>query len=499
MRKGSGRAARTGWRLCGVAGVTLALLCGASPRGSAQSLADLDNGNGRATGAVRAPERYAPVTLSVQQLDVREVLSLLSQSRDINIVCESDVGGPISVELHEVPFEEALWAIVAMAGFEVVHKGNIYYVHSAGDSDPTVSIGRSLRTYRLDYARPDDISSVVEEFLSPIGKVTAYTPLRSVVVEDLPHVLDRVGQMVLLLDQAPRQVMIEAKILEVYLSKDASLGIDWTLVFSKEGGSGTVDVQGFANPADSGLEGLFMTWGKGDFTGALEALEGVDNLNTLASPRVMAVDGMTAEIQIGGQLGFTVRTIVDNTVIESVQFLDTGAQLTITPIITSDGYVQMQIHPELSDGVIQEGLPSKTTTQVTSNVLVRDGETVFIGGLIREREETVRKGIPLLMNIPLLGIFFGHNTIDVQKSEVVVLLTPRILKPGGNPYQYEPKHFSSENREAIRRALEGERVATREDGGDAGEPEWGGRGQPAPPDNGRTTETETRWSVPESQ
>lgn len=414
-------------------------------------------------GTAQAPERLAPVTLSVQQLDVREILSLLAQSREINIVCESDVGGPITVELHEVPFEDALRAIVAMAGFEVVHKGNIYYVHSAGDSDPTISVGRSVRTFRLDYAQPEAIRSVVEEFLSPIGTVTAYTPLRSVVVEDLPHVLDRLADMVLLLDQAPRQVLIEAKILEVYLSKDASLGIDWTLLFSEDGGSGTVDVQGFANPAASGLEGVFMSWGKGDFTGALEALAGIDKLNTLASPRVMAVDGMTAGIQIGGQLGFTVRTIVDNTVIESVQFLDTGAQLTITPTITSDGYVQMEIHPELSDGVIQEGLPSKTTTQVTSNVLVRDGETVFIGGLIREREETIRRGIPLLMNIPLLGIFFGHNTIDVQKSEVVVLLTPHILDPG-RPYPYEPKHFSRERLGVIRGALGSERVATREDG-----------------------------------
>jgi len=396
---------------------------------------------GGALASDEQPVVHAPVTISVQDVDVKEVLAMLSRSRDINIVCEGVVHGPVSVDLHAVPFEEALRAIVVMAGFDVVHKGSIYYVHSAGDSDPTVDVGRSMRTFRLEYASSDLIKTLTEEYLSPIGKVTSYMPLRSVVVEDLPHVLDRLELMIKSLDQAPRQVFIEAQILEAHLSRDVTVGIDWSLLFSREGGNGQLVDQGFANHPDAGMEGMFLTWGKGDFTSVIEALEDVDELNTLASPRVMAIDGMAAMVQIGGQLGFTVRTIVDNTVIESVQFLDTGAQLSITPLITSDGFVQMRIHPELSDGVVQEGLPSKTTTQVTSNVLVRDGETIFIGGLIREREETVRKGIPGLMNIPIVGGLFGRSELHVQKSEIIVLITPHILKPGES-YPLEPVYIA---------------------------------------------------------
>lgn len=426
---------------------------------------------GGARASDEQPILHAPVTLSVQDVDVKEVLAMLSRSRDINIVCEGDVGGPVSVDLHAVPFEEALRAIVVMAGFDVVHKGSIYYVHSAGDSDPTVGIGRSMRTFRLEYAGSDEIKTILEEYISPIGKVTSYGPLRSVVVEDLPHVIDRLEQVIQSLDLPPRQVLIEAQILEAHLANDVTVGIDWSLIFSREGGNGRLLDQGFANHPDAGLEGMFLTWGKGDFTSVVEALESVDNLNTLASPRVMAIDGLAAMIQIGGQLGFTVRTIVDNTVIESVQFLDTGAQLQITPIITSDGFVQMRIHPELSDGVIQEGLPSKTTTQVTSNVLVRDGETIFIGGLIREREETLRKGIPGLMNIPILGGLFGRSELNVQKSEIIVLITPHILEPG-EAYPFDPVHIAERDLNRLRLRPEDEEqaapAAREEEGSGAG-------------------------------
>jgi type II secretory pathway component GspD/PulD (secretin) len=187
---------------------------------------------------------------------------------------------------------------------------------------------------------------------------------------------------------------------------------------------------GFAGTPQTGVDGLFLGWGTQDFTSALETMEGVSELNTLAAPRVLAVDGAEAEIIIGDQLGFSVVTTVDNTVIQSVQFLDTGAQLRLTPTITSDGNILMEIHPELSDGQIQEGLPSKTTTEVGSHVLVRDGETIFIGGLIRERKEETRKGIPLLMHLPLLGHLFGRTTLTSQKSEIVVLITPKIVRPG---------------------------------------------------------------------
>jgi len=145
---------------------------------------------------------------------------------------------------------------------------------------------------------------------------------------------------------------------------------------------------------------------------------------------VLAVDGTEAEIIIGDQLGFSVITTVENVVQESIQFLDTGAQLRLTPRITGNGYVLMRIHPELSEGVVQFGIPSKSTAQVTSEVLIKDGDTLLIGGLIRERVEKSRKGVPFLKDLPLLGLLFGSTASKTSRSELIVLITPHILDPG---------------------------------------------------------------------
>jgi type IV pilus assembly protein PilQ len=343
------------------------------------------------------------------------------------------VSGTVSIELHEVPFEEALRAVAAAAGLAVVRHDDLYFVRPSSTGDPADDIIREARTFRLDYARSDDVLAVVQNMISETGKVMSYPPLRALVVEDRPDVLERIAETIGSIDVPPRQVMIEAQILEARLSRDSRYGIDWSLIFSSGDGSGDVVVEGFASPAAAGTEGLFVTWGQGDFAGAIEALQNVEELRTLAAPRVLAVDGSQAEIIIGGQLGFSVVTTVENTVIQSVEFLDTGAQLRITPIITGDGHVLMRVNPELSDGVIEEGLPSKTTTQVTSDVLLKDGHTLLIGGLIREREEKTRSGIPILSRIPILGGLFGQTTTGVQRSEVIALITPRIVEPGESP------------------------------------------------------------------
>ena len=375
-------------------------------------------------------ELQEPVTLSVKNMEIKDVLSMFSDSRNLNIVCEGAVQGAVSIDLHGVPFPQALRAVVGMAGFGVTRKGNIYFIHSPLGSNSGLDIMLESRTFRLDYADPAEVANVLTQMSSPIGQVTTYAPLRALVVEDHAEVLERMAAVLAEIDVPPRQVIIEARLIEARLSDDMSMGIDWSLVFSQNKGSGNLDLSGFASPAGMGSEGFFITWGEGDFTTALEMMEGVEELSTLAAPRLLAIDGAEAEIIIGGQLGFRVVTYVENTVMESVEFLDTGAQLRLTPTIAADGHVLMSISPELSDGKIEQGLPSKTTTEVTTQVLVEDGQTLFIGGLIREREELARKGIPLLMDIPLLGRLFGKTTKGTQKTEIVVLITPHVVQPG---------------------------------------------------------------------
>ncbi|MCK4411930.1 MAG: hypothetical protein KAY32_00165 [Candidatus Eisenbacteria sp.] len=433
MRDGAYRSPRDAAPLLGAArllGAALLLLALGHPTpGSADETAPAQPVRAGVRITADSPEPE-PVTISVKNMEIKDVLTMLSRSRELNLVCGGEVEGRVSIDLHKVPFDQALRAVVAMAGFEVTRSGNIYFVRQDPNGDPREAMVREVRTYRLDYAQPAEILPVLQQGLSPIGRATAYTPLRSIVIEDRPDVLDRTGAIIAALDVPPRQVLIEARIMEARLSRDMRMGIDWSLFFSQGEGSGMVNVEGFSAPADVGGEGFFLTWGQGDFAAALQSLEGVEELSTMAAPRLLATDGSQAEIIVGGQLGFSVLTTVENTIIQSVEFLDTGAQLRITPTIAGDGYVLMHIRPEVSDGIIDEGLPSKSTSQVTTDVLIKDGHTLFIGGLIKEREEKSRKGIPLLIDIPLLGHLFGRTITSTQRTELIIVITPHILEPG---------------------------------------------------------------------
>jgi type II secretory pathway component GspD/PulD (secretin) len=373
---------------------------------------------------------FAPITLSVKDQELQDVLSLLSRSRGLNIVSSGDVTGRVSIDLTDVPFHDALHSVVAMAGFDVTEKDGIFFIHKPDGTDQSAAVTVDSRTFRLNYALPSDLLPVVTQLLSPFGEAIAYEPLRALVVEDLPHIIARVDRLLDGLDTAPRQVLIEAQILEARLTDDFRYGLDWSLILSDGSGEGSLDVSGFTGGPTSGFDGAFVTWADGDFTSALEAHEGISELRTLAAPRVVVVDGTEADIMIGGQLGFPVSRQFENTLIQSVEFLDTGTQLIVTPTISDDGFVRLAIHPELSDGQVQEGLPSKTTTEVSTEVLVRDGSTLVIGGLIRTREERSRRGIPLLVRIPVIGALFGRTVTSSQRSEIITLIRPRILRPG---------------------------------------------------------------------
>jgi type IV pilus assembly protein PilQ len=158
--------------------------------------------------------RYAPVTLSARDLDILEIFLMLSRSRGLNIVAGDEVKGPVTLELHAVPFQEALRAVAAVKGFEITRRGDIWFVHKPEGGDPASSIMHESRSYRLDYASPEDLLPVIESMLSGSGSAMAYLPLRAVVVEDRPSVLDRVGAILEALDQPRRQVLIEAQIIE---------------------------------------------------------------------------------------------------------------------------------------------------------------------------------------------------------------------------------------------------------------------------------------------
>ncbi|MBI5740452.1 MAG: secretin and TonB N-terminal domain-containing protein [Nitrospirae bacterium] len=364
------------------------------------------------------------LTLSIHDADIRSVLKALSVKKKLNIVTGQDVAGKISINIYDLPLKEVLDAVITLNGFNYVRKGDIIFVSRAGVNPEGDLPGAEVMTFKLNYVNLDEVEKVVGKLVSQSAKITLYRPEKTLIVEDAPQNLDRVRKILQTLDVPPKQVLIETSIMEIRLNDDTSLGINWRDAFKGFiGSSGNIITDGFTGAT----QGLFFDVVNDDFNLFLEALQNRTEVNTLATPRLLALDNKQAKIIIGGKLGYFVTTVSDGAVLQSVQFLETGTQLVLTPHINDDGRVIMDIHPEVSDATIINGLPTETTTEVTTSLIAPDGGTIFIGGLIRDRKEDIRERVPGLGSIPVIGALFGRTSNITVRTEIIVLITPHII------------------------------------------------------------------------
>jgi len=416
-------------------------------------------GRGDEGGVTPASATTEQVTLSLENVEIVSTLKLLSQARRINIVAGPEVSGLISVNLYDVPFDQALQAILDISGYTAYEKDGVIYVTTeTRKADlPLKAHDMETRTYKIDHVTVEAVLQTVTAFLSPSGKAVQ-SPGKLLVVQDAPAYLKAIERIIRDLDVPPLQVLITVKILTVTHNDDQSIGID----FSPS--PATLDLtdvltSGFAEDLRAlpvGAAGLFAGGRIGEVEIFLEALADRAAVEILASPQLLVIDGQTASIQVGDRLGFRVTTVTDTSSLESVEFLEVGTTLEVTPQITSDGLVRLLIHPKVSNGIISsDGLPSENTTEAETDMLVEDGQTVVIGGLLNVSKQRIRSQVPLLGNIPLVGLFFGRNRWVDTKTEVIILITPHIHGPSPSPYMNERIAVVDERNETI---LEGSKM-----------------------------------------
>jgi len=252
-------------------------------------------------------------------------------------------------------------------------------------------------------------------------------------------------------DIRPRQVLIEATILRAELKGNNDLGIDFSIV-------GGVDLQELG-ATSNGIKNVALgtlpqnRWEKFNAVAAsdfaknvpeggitlgiikdkvavfLRALEQVTDTTVLANPKILALNRQKGQVIVGRRDGFLTTTVTETQAVQTVDFLETGTQLIFRPFIGDDGFVRVELHPEDSIGFVNaQGLPSKQTTEVTTNVLVRDGQTILIGGLFRELTSDAKSQVPGLGSIPGVGQLFRSNNDSSEREEVIILLTIHIVK-----------------------------------------------------------------------
>ena len=378
------------------------------------------------------------VTISVRHADLAEVFEMISKHGRVNILLANGVSGEVSINLYEIDLHEAIKAVAIAAGFAVEKSGNTYFVVTRDDAGKEIVGGLTqVKSFKVQYSDPNVVSTILSGHLSRYGKITALPERRLIVVEDIPEFMERVENLLEELDSQPIQIMIEAQILEVKLERSEVYGVDWRKLFTPGGGTGRVGTSGLAAPAT----GFFYSVVNPSVEVALAALSRKGRVRTLSTPKLMALEHQEAEVIIGDRIGYKELTTSGNgnQQTETIKFLDSGVILRVTPFVDRSGKIMMEIHPEVSNATVTDGIPSLQTTEVTTQLLAADGETIFIGGLIKNNTANSRRGIPVLSDIPLLGYAFRNQEDTVTNTETIVMITPRIVKTDQRSYYPEEK------------------------------------------------------------
>ncbi len=367
------------------------------------------------------------VTLSFRDTPIAEACEMLAKKERVNIILGKDVEGRISASLYEVSLEEAILYIAESAGYVVESRRNGYVIIPAAKAKESNEgmVDTEIRTFKVQYSKPDLVEKILTKHLSTFGKITVLEDRKVLVIEDLPIYMERIESLLKAIDKPPQQIRIEAKILEVTLDDTETFGLDWTKLFSASGGSGEIKLQGFAVPEATGFVAQLINSKNLNFV--LNALSARGRVHTLSSPKLLALENQEASVIIGDRQGYRVTTTINQVTSESIEYLESGVILNVTPTVDEQGRILMRIHPEVSSGSITLGIPSQTTTEVNTYLLAEGGQPIFIGGLIKNNISYVRAGIPYLGSIPWLGHLFSSSEEITVNTETVVIITPYIV------------------------------------------------------------------------
>ena len=377
------------------------------------------------------------ISLVARNASLQDVLTALAETQGLNLITQESVTAQLNTTMHRVPFEDVLDVILSTNGFTWVRNRNVIQVTSVSN---TVKLapetqGRTVEVFQLNYVSATDVSTVVLTMLSPLGtaQIIESSALDNrktqelLVVQDLPNYLENIRTYIRKHDVRPQQVLIEAYILKVDLGDDMRHGVNYDQLFNLSNNTLKFQSLGLANANPT--QGFMVNLSGGDLGSVIELLETTNDAKTLASPKIRVLNGQTATIQVGEKLGFMVTTTTQTSTLQSVQFLNLGIVLEVTPRVSSDGTVIMNVKPKVSTGLVNPAtsLPEEKTTELQTDVMFRDNQAYVIGGLIQETDTDVQSKLPYLGSIKYIGFFFKRAEVVKKRSEIIVALLPHVM------------------------------------------------------------------------
>ncbi len=408
-------------------------------------------------------EKSDNISLTLEGVEIGVALAMIAEQNDLNIVVGGDVTGKVSMRLIEVDLESALEAILAPGGYNYYIRNDVLVVKP----QETKAIGELLsRTITLKYADPLAIKEVLESRLSDRGKlVIVGAPLQGefteevisptrIVVTDFPAIVDEVVLLAEELDKPQQMVSIEVKIIETKVDANNKLGFAWPTSFTTSLGSSTTNYSN-SNSNNTGtntqtsltnvagshdLNSGRWTWGTltvDQLTTVLDLLNRQGNSKLISDPHITTLENQEAYIKVQTVIPIaTISRFTEGAATQDIQtFYDeeVGISLSVTPRINEGKRITLEVHPQVEDIIGFSG-PSENQKPITSSrtlkttVTVNEGETVALGGLLKESEiEQVQK-FPLLGQIPVLGkLLFTNRSKEKNTTDLIIFITPHIM------------------------------------------------------------------------
>lgn len=401
----------------------------------------------------KAEGRYRgkKISLDFQDAEVGPIFRLLADVNDYNLVLDPAVKGKITIKLMNVPWDQALDIILNQTHLNYRVDGNILWIAPVTVFDQIASErAKSKETeekseelvqevLRVNYAAAAEVQTAINsgKLLSTRGTITPDARMNTLIIKDTQKSIENIKELVKIMDLAKPQVMIEAKLVEVGTTYSESLGIRWGGSFSSQtfpnnvGGNFSVNTPTVsAGPSTSNAGGAMnLTLGHANSLSvnlSLSALESIGKSKTLSNPKILTMDNESATIQQGTT--FFIPTVSQSGT--QTQSQTATLSLTVTPKITPDGYIQLKVNA--TDNSLQPGTAGATavvnTKSLTTQALVKNGETLVIGGIYRMDDSETSDAVPILGRIPGLGwLFKTKDHIGPNIKELLIFITPIIV------------------------------------------------------------------------
>jgi type IV pilus assembly protein PilQ len=396
-------------------------------------------------------------SIDVEGADIRTVLRAISEFSGRNIVVSPEVKGKVRVALKNVGWLDALRTILRSGGLDFVDENGILRVDAAqklqaeaveretARAKQQELAALETRVVKLNYANASELTTALVGSLTKRGSILVERRTNSLIISDLPERVGPVERMALDLDTATPQIEITAKLVDVDVEALRGLGVEWNIAPAEAefwtdplpgGGAihnkdrtlqmGAEHNTGISDPANRLTFGIFKNWAS--IEAQLQTLEQNRKARIISNPRITTVDNREAKILVGQKIPLIVQDIAGNPL---SQLQTIGIQLKVTPHLTADKKIVMDLHPEVSDlstqSTVQGGVIINTS-EADTRVMVDDGQTAVIGGLIRSNEGSVRRGVPYLKDVPLLGLLFSSTNTVNSNRELLIFVTPRIIE-----------------------------------------------------------------------